>query len=177
MTEEARRLFWNLQGPLASAISVLHISRDEKIPREPYAKQTSAGTELHPIAHTALTEPKVSSLSVVVQELEDWADDWHAFFFCYQDRELGDLAANNPEDGRRSPNMPVYDDENMEPPQRLIVRKWLCDDSRLRVGGSSLASGLARKHIMGPKLRLLAYASGNQSSGVFELSRSKHYMD
>lgn len=116
LTDEAYRLSWNLQGPLVSAISVLDISRDAKLPQEPYIKQTSAGMELHPLAHAALTEPKVSSLSVVVEELEDWADDWHAFFFCYQDRELGEFAASKPEDGARAPHMPKYDNPDMEPP-------------------------------------------------------------
>jgi hypothetical protein len=107
---------------MESAVSVLDISLDPKKPQERYLEQSTTSTALHPIAHTALTEPKISSIDVVVEDLEDWAGHWHAFLFCKLGEELGDRASIPPDHEVPSSYMPKYDDEDMEPPPGPTLR-------------------------------------------------------
>ncbi|KAK8068117.1 hypothetical protein PG996_007229 [Apiospora saccharicola] len=70
LTPEAWRLFWTMQGPLASAVSVM--SEDWRATgseqREPYVQ--------HPIASAPLTEPKIGSITVAVDALHMWEYYW-----------------------------------------------------------------------------------------------------
>ncbi|KAK2033271.1 hypothetical protein LX32DRAFT_102705 [Colletotrichum zoysiae] len=78
LTTEAKRIFWTLQGPLPNHVSVVQDWRNRESPREPFAHQDSAGniTRWHPIAAAPLTEPKVGSVTVRVDGLEQWQDQW-----------------------------------------------------------------------------------------------------
>ncbi|WYZ36258.1 hypothetical protein EsH8_XII_000008 [Colletotrichum jinshuiense] len=78
LTTEAKRIFWKLQGPLLDHISVVQDWRNRESPREPFAHQDSTGniTRWHPIAQAPLTEPKVGSVTVRVDVLEQWQDQW-----------------------------------------------------------------------------------------------------
>lgn len=84
LTPEAYRLFWSLQGPLASAISVMSEDWREKgsTSREPYVQANTlanSGTTtkvVHPIASASLTEPKIGSITVTVYALEMWEQQW-----------------------------------------------------------------------------------------------------
>ncbi|KAK8102646.1 hypothetical protein PG984_015792 [Apiospora sp. TS-2023a] len=86
LTPEAWRLFWTMQGPLASAVSVM--SEDWRATgseqREPYVQgRTSLASGavsntalLHPIASAPLTEPKIGSITVSVDALHMWEYYW-----------------------------------------------------------------------------------------------------
>ncbi|OBT85707.1 hypothetical protein VE02_05947 [Pseudogymnoascus sp. 03VT05] len=71
-----QRLFWPLDGPLFTSISVM---KDAESPDslEPYFKQTYNGAGIwHPVSQMPLTEPKVSSITVSVDTLNVWEDYW-----------------------------------------------------------------------------------------------------
>ncbi|RYP65640.1 hypothetical protein DL770_008963 [Monosporascus sp. CRB-9-2] len=70
LTPAAKRLFWSLQGPLATGIFVMADGRDPNSPARSLISATIAGTSWHPISQEALTEPKVSSVTVRVKPLE-----------------------------------------------------------------------------------------------------------
>lgn len=72
--DATQRLFWPLDGPLSTSISVM---KDAKSPDslEPYFKQTSNGTGIwHTVSQMSLTKPKVSSITVSVNNLNVWED-------------------------------------------------------------------------------------------------------
>lgn len=74
LTVEARRLHWTLTGGLETAIQVMpNTDLEPRVPLQPYL--ASDGT-LAPISQAPLTEPKISSVNVHVQQLEDWEDAW-----------------------------------------------------------------------------------------------------
>ncbi|KFZ08767.1 hypothetical protein V501_05828 [Pseudogymnoascus sp. VKM F-4519 (FW-2642)] len=71
-----QRIFWPLDGPLFTFISVM---KDAESPDslEPYFKQTSDGVGVwHLVSQMPLTEPKVSSITVSVDDLNVWEDYW-----------------------------------------------------------------------------------------------------
>jgi hypothetical protein len=76
-TLDALRLYWTLNGPLTSAISVM----DDKfynpdVLLEPYCLQTEPSLSWSSVAQSPLTEPKISSVTVGVEQLDDWEDEW-----------------------------------------------------------------------------------------------------
>lgn len=74
--DATQRLFWPLDGPLSTSISVM---KDAESPDslEPYFKQISNGAGIwHPVSQMPLTEPKVSSVTVSVDTLDVWEDYW-----------------------------------------------------------------------------------------------------
>jgi hypothetical protein len=77
LTDEAKRLRWVLDGSLETAITVLKQPYyDPDTTPEPYC--TRQGNELvwHAVAQAPYTEPKVSSVTVSVTEIDDWEDQW-----------------------------------------------------------------------------------------------------
>ncbi|KAL2016997.1 hypothetical protein VTK56DRAFT_2716 [Thermocarpiscus australiensis] len=69
----AKLLFMPVQGTVQSAIEVLSDPGDPDT-RTPYYDQ-AAGT-YHPVSALPISEPKVSSITVHVSELEDWEENW-----------------------------------------------------------------------------------------------------
>jgi hypothetical protein len=69
----AKLLFMPVQGTVQSAIEVLSDPGDPDT-RTPYYDQ-AAGT-YHPVSALPISEPKVSSITVHVSELEDWEEYW-----------------------------------------------------------------------------------------------------
>ncbi|KAK0103222.1 hypothetical protein ONS95_005256 [Cadophora gregata] len=76
LSQPAKRLYWTLQGPLSTSITVMPLDLNPDAPREAYFRQTLAGTTWHPISESPLTEPPVSSLQVKETNLRDWRDNW-----------------------------------------------------------------------------------------------------
>ncbi|KAK8052254.1 hypothetical protein PG993_003639 [Apiospora rasikravindrae] len=93
LSPEAYRLFWTLQGPFTSAITVMPKDWRTKgsEPRELYYIQEGSTpaddsddavtidtttTILHPIAYAPLTEPKIGSITVSVYPLDMWEQQW-----------------------------------------------------------------------------------------------------
>ncbi|EGP89500.1 uncharacterized protein MYCGRDRAFT_91538 [Zymoseptoria tritici IPO323] len=76
-SSSARRLLWNLNGPLERAISVLPSetpTHGVNMPSEPL--YDSATETRHPIAQEPVSTPKVSSVTVGVYQLEEWGSTW-----------------------------------------------------------------------------------------------------
>ncbi|KAF2968640.1 hypothetical protein GQX73_g4878 [Xylaria multiplex] len=71
-TPEADRVFWTLNGPLHSSVWIMsHGSL------KPYAQETDESNPTwHPISQCPLTEPKISTITVKVDNLDRWEDDW-----------------------------------------------------------------------------------------------------
>ncbi|KAL0934082.1 uncharacterized protein CTRU02_210881 [Colletotrichum truncatum] len=69
----AKLLFMPVQGTMQSAVEVLSDLGDLDT-RTPYYDQ-AAGT-YHPVSALPISEPKVSSITVNVPELEDWEENW-----------------------------------------------------------------------------------------------------
>ncbi|CAA9966662.1 hypothetical protein PTMSG1_10021 [Pyrenophora teres f. maculata] len=77
LTHDAQRLFWTLSSPLTSAISVMEDKwHDPDVPLEPYCVQIETSLIWHSIAQSPLTEPKISSVTVSVEQLDDWEEAW-----------------------------------------------------------------------------------------------------
>ena len=73
LSPSAQRLFWSLSGPLTTSISIMS-SPHNPDSLEPYFQP---GTSTwHAISQSPLTEPKVSSITVQVYELEMWEEQW-----------------------------------------------------------------------------------------------------
>lgn len=72
-SKSAMLLFIPVEGTVQNAIEVLSDPKDPDT-RTPYYNQ-AAGT-YHPISELPISEPKVSSITVRVRELEDWEENW-----------------------------------------------------------------------------------------------------
>lgn len=69
------RLFWTFNGPLATAIGVFENGdNDSNQTCVPFYNESN-GT-WHPISTMAVSEPRVSSITVHVNELSDWETSW-----------------------------------------------------------------------------------------------------
>ncbi|KAB5583028.1 hypothetical protein GE09DRAFT_288074 [Coniochaeta sp. 2T2.1] len=94
LTTEAKRLRWVLHGPLETAITVLRQPYHEPgTAPEPY--RISQGgpdnpTTWHAVAQAAYTEPKVSSITVSVSQIDDWEDLWRERHIGCADPPLDD---------------------------------------------------------------------------------------
>jgi hypothetical protein len=76
LSQPAKRLYWTLQGPLSTAVTVMPLDLNPDAPREAYFRQTLAGTTWHPVSESPITEPPVASLEVKETNLMDWCDSW-----------------------------------------------------------------------------------------------------
>lgn len=71
----ARRLYWTLQGPLSEAITVMDTNRNPDAPRKPYCQSLNP-LSWHSISQEPFTTPVVSSISVTVDDLEQYEINW-----------------------------------------------------------------------------------------------------
>lgn len=77
LTRNARRLFWTLQGPMFASVFVLDADINPDAPRDPYFQRADPDEAIwHPISREPLTEPKISSVLVTVDDLEDFPGFW-----------------------------------------------------------------------------------------------------
>ncbi|KAH8698047.1 hypothetical protein GQ44DRAFT_633501 [Phaeosphaeriaceae sp. PMI808] len=110
-TLDALRLYWTLNGPLTSAISVMDDKfYDPDVPLEPYCLQTEPSLIWSSVAQSPLTEPKISSVTVGVEQLDDWEDQWmelhreHAIPGLHSDEaRFGPLADFDPDSDEEGP--------------------------------------------------------------------------
>ncbi|KAB5580277.1 hypothetical protein GE09DRAFT_1279224 [Coniochaeta sp. 2T2.1] len=81
LTEEARRIRWRLNGPLSTAVSVMEhwqIDPDNAV-FEPYHTndgETGPAGSWHPLSQSPYTTPKVSSINIAVEALDEWINYW-----------------------------------------------------------------------------------------------------
>ncbi|KAI7777445.1 hypothetical protein LA080_003540 [Diaporthe eres] len=77
LTLNACRLFLTLQGPMNVSVFVLDADRNPDATREPYFQRVDPDETIwHPISREPLTQPKVSSILVSVDDLEDFPSVW-----------------------------------------------------------------------------------------------------
>jgi len=77
--EDVCRLRWVLDGPLETAITVMPQPYHEPDATcEPYFQSSPAGaaSNWHSISQSSFLEPPVSSCTISVRELDDWAFNW-----------------------------------------------------------------------------------------------------
>ncbi|SPO07080.1 uncharacterized protein DNG_09774 [Cephalotrichum gorgonifer] len=72
-TFEFQHLRWRIGGPISTAVRVLNDPTDPNSPQEAYQTSTSA---YHTISTSPITKPPISSISVSVDELDRWEEDW-----------------------------------------------------------------------------------------------------
>lgn len=71
LTHDAQRLYWPVEGSWETAVRVMQdVHYDSSVPLGPYRHQETA------ILESPLTDPKISSVTVRVQQLERWEDEW-----------------------------------------------------------------------------------------------------
>lgn len=85
-SHDASLLYWALSGPITKAISIKDNAHyDPDFPLQPYCLQTEPSLKWASIAQSPLTEPKISSVTVLVDPLYEWEERWmemharHAF--------------------------------------------------------------------------------------------------
>ncbi|OTA63180.1 hypothetical protein K449DRAFT_381678 [Hypoxylon sp. EC38] len=96
LSPEMRRVFWAVDGPLSESVWIME-SRNNPDFLEPYFRGDGERQNWHPVSQAPLTEPKVSSITVHVDELEDWEDNWLNF---HQDHSDPDAGNERFEDGK-----------------------------------------------------------------------------
>jgi hypothetical protein len=76
LSRDAKRLCWSLAELFSSAICVMDdIDFEPDIPTTPYCLSLPENM-WHKVSKSPLTEPKVSSVVVCIDQLEDWEDSW-----------------------------------------------------------------------------------------------------
>jgi hypothetical protein len=133
LSPDAKRLKWALEDPLHSAIEVMHdMKYDPNIPTEPYGNRTESTTIWHPISQSPLTDPKVSSVIVHIETVEDWEYQWlEQHRFCHDPEENGE----NPDEFLFG-DLPDYDSDSDEEEEPHLLR--CCGADRPRKKGETL---------------------------------------
>jgi hypothetical protein len=133
LSSDTKRLKWVLEGPLNSAIDVMrNMKHDRKTPTEPYGDKTASRTIWHPISRSPLTAPKVSSVIVHIDSVEDWEEHWLEF---HRD-------CHDPDEKREDPDeflfgdLPDYNPDSDEDDEVHLLR--CCYADRPRKKGETL---------------------------------------
>jgi hypothetical protein len=113
------RLYWTLQGPLTSAISVMKNKYYEpEVLLEPYYVQTDTGPIWSTVVQSPLTEPAISSLDVGVEVLQEWDEQWTE---VHTDHATFEPASDDEENGAKFGPLPEFDpEEDEEGPEHLV---------------------------------------------------------
>jgi hypothetical protein len=133
LSSDAKRLKWALDGPLHSAVEVMRgMKYEPNIPTEPYGDQTASTTIWHPISQSPLTDPKVSSVIVHIEIVEDWEYQWLEFHrSCHDPDENGE-----DDDEFLFGDLPDYDADSDEEDEVHLLR--CCRADRPRKKGQTL---------------------------------------
>ncbi|KAH7355067.1 hypothetical protein BKA65DRAFT_581752 [Rhexocercosporidium sp. MPI-PUGE-AT-0058] len=71
LSQPAKRLYWTLQAPLSTAITVMPLDLNPDTLREAYFRQTLAGTTWHPVSESPISEPPVASVEEGLDEADE----------------------------------------------------------------------------------------------------------
>lgn len=116
LTDAAKRLLWTLPGPLSTSVMVMAEQQNPDSPREAYFQQTLGGASWHAIASEALTEPRVSSIAVMVDDLYIWVDQWEESHRHAEPGDEGCVFGRDPEEeaaeGERDDDADADDDDD-----------------------------------------------------------------
>ncbi|KAH7389435.1 hypothetical protein DE146DRAFT_767706 [Phaeosphaeria sp. MPI-PUGE-AT-0046c] len=133
LSSDAKRLKWALEGPLNTAIEVMHGMKYEPgVPAEPYGDLNAPTPTWHQISRSPLTEPTISSVIVHIEIVEDWEHQWLEFHrFCHHPDENG----SDPEEFLFG-DLPDYDSDSDEEEEVHLLR--CCRGDRPRKKGETL---------------------------------------
>lgn len=80
ISPDARRVRWTLNGPLETSIFIVQLGREfdpEEVPKPYYlGKEDDNEGNWHPFSRSPLSEPKVSSVKLFVNPLDEWDYFW-----------------------------------------------------------------------------------------------------
>lgn len=133
LTHDAKRLYWTLEEPLISAIRVMHDKwYDPGDCLAPYCDQTEplSSPSWSPVSQSPLTDPKISSVTVHVEQLDEWEDQWWGFH-----RDCADLGSVEAPGVVLGP-LPDYDPDSDEDGSVHLLhccgeyKDWLCHVSK-----------------------------------------------
>jgi hypothetical protein len=80
LSSGALRLQWTLEGNLSSAVCVMKDKfYDPNTPTAPYGDTTNPWPKWSTVSQSPLTEPKIFSVTVNIEQLNDWEDMWLNF--------------------------------------------------------------------------------------------------
>lgn len=136
LTPAAQRLHWTLTTPLSTAIHIMpDTTYNPNAQLEPYFS-TAADTTTTPsapsIAHAPLTDPKISSVTVRVEQLENWEETWLDFHGDHGEPGPHNEEEEDEEDDEEERNMVFgqlvdYDpDEDEEPDEEYGTHLLRC---------------------------------------------------
>lgn len=112
-------LIWPLTGPLTAIL----IKQGDN-PPTPYCTIADNNiTQYHPLANAPLTDPKISSITVTVDELNQWEDVW------LDDHEHHHSPDHSPSDDFEYQSFPDWDPEQDEGEVQLVK---CCGEARPR---------------------------------------------
>lgn len=110
---DTQRFFWTVDGPLTNSIWIMKNANNPDS-LEAYFQEQS----WHPATRLPLTEPKISSITVHIDDLDCWEDKWLDFHRDHSDGPDGDEENKEVQWGA----LPDYDpDEDEEGPENLLV--------------------------------------------------------
>ncbi|KAH0427929.1 exo-1, 3-beta-D-glucanase [Colletotrichum camelliae] len=120
LTPDAARIFWKLQGPLSTCVFVVEDHRNMGSAREPYARQDS----WHPVSQASVTEPKIGSITVTVDALRQWQENWLELHERHADPDDDDCVFGklDPELYAQSDEEEEEDDEDNEEDRLELLR-------------------------------------------------------
>jgi hypothetical protein len=78
LSPNTQRIFWPFDGVFPTSISIMNTPNSTDS-LEPYFQQDAGGSSSgtwHVVSQSPLTEPKVSSITVSVYDLDHWEQDW-----------------------------------------------------------------------------------------------------
>lgn len=148
---DAQRFFWPFDGVFPTSISIMKTSQSTES-LEPYFQQDTDGSgsgTWHIVSQSPLTEPKVSSITVSVYDLERWEEEWIEWHREHSSPDGGD--ENEP-----SARYGILDDDN--PRMRMTEEGWETDSDE---GYLLICCNEARPHGKAVKL-VVKPSAGNE---------------
>ncbi|KAI6088035.1 hypothetical protein F4821DRAFT_235138 [Hypoxylon rubiginosum] len=76
LSPAAKHIFWTLNGSLSTQVFILSEAFNVDSQQTPFLQETSEGAVWHASSSAPFTEPSVSSITVTVDELDRWEDEW-----------------------------------------------------------------------------------------------------
>lgn len=127
LSKDARLILWTLDSPLTEAISVKQPGKFD--PDNPVTEPYYLGPgSWHPLSQSPLTTPKISSVTIRVDPLDDWEYTW-----LENHRDHADPGCNN--DQVRFGSLPDPDEYEREREVHLLM---CCGTERPRNKGTKL---------------------------------------
>jgi hypothetical protein len=121
------RVRWKPFGPLKTSVRVGANPRDPPSAEDQAYYQTDP-TALHPVSASSLTEPPISSITVMQDDLSTWKDDWVDEHLPHADYDGAVWAVAETEDGDGEGGSGGDGDNGDDEHDRKLMR--CCDEDR-----------------------------------------------